>query len=552
MKLRRMLFWVGCCLFSGGLTLLAQPTPEFFVEGVVVDEAGYRVAGALVRAQATAYAAHADIQGQFRLILPDGSRYALTAWANGYFNAPPVEVTAGQTDVRLVLQAHDDADHPGYVWVSAFSTAGDPLNCENCHSAAPDEATYPLPFDEWRRDAHATSTLNERFLSMYTGTDVEGRTSPITEFVFDRDYGRIPLAPDRDQPYYGPGYLLDFPNSTGNCAACHAPLAAVNAPYEANPLTAEGVLSEGVSCDFCHKVWAVTLDPATDLPYANMPGVLSYRLLRPAEGHQFFAGPFDDVAPGEDTYSPLQQDSAFCAGCHYGVFWDTVIYNSYGEWLESAYSDPQTGQTCQDCHMPPGQSDYFARTEVGGLQRDPQTIYSHSMPGALDQTLLQNTAEVTLHSTQQGALLTVTVRVRNTGAGHHMPTDSPLRHMLLFVDAAADGRPLRLIEGSHLPDWAGADAGRAGRYYARLLEQAWTGEFPTGAYWMPVRVREDTRLPALASDESTYVFRVPPGSATVTVDVQLVLRRAFAALMAEKGWDMPDIIMETVSETVTP
>ena len=30
------------------------------------------------------------------------------------------------------------------------------------------------------------------------------------------------------------------------------------------------------------------------------------------------------------------------------------IDNSYGEWLDSPYSDPKTGQTCQDCHMPNG------------------------------------------------------------------------------------------------------------------------------------------------------------------------------------------------------
>ena len=43
-----------------------------------------------------------------------------------------------------------------------------------------------------------------------------------------------------------------------------------------------------------------------------------------------------------------------CAPCHFGQFWGTQIYNSFGEWLDSSYSDPETGRTCQDCHMKKG------------------------------------------------------------------------------------------------------------------------------------------------------------------------------------------------------
>ena len=165
---------------------------------------------------------------------------------------------------------------------------------------------------------------------MYSGTDVHGNQSPPTRYGFNRDYGSFPLRPDLNQPYYGPGYKLDFSETDGNCAACHTPAASVNAPYGVNPTTVTGVAAEGVPCDFCHKVWDVRLAPATGLPYANMPGVLSFEFRRPPEGHQFFAGPYDDVAPGEDTYSALQTESRFCAPCHFGVFWETVVYNSFG------------------------------------------------------------------------------------------------------------------------------------------------------------------------------------------------------------------------------
>jgi hypothetical protein len=81
------------------------------------------------------------------------------------------------------------------------------------------------------------------------------------------------------------------------------------------------------------------------------------RLFRPTEGDDLFFGTFDDVTRPADSYLPLLEESAFCAPCHYGVFDGVagdmtvadgvVIYNSYGEWLDSPYSDPETGRTCQ-------------------------------------------------------------------------------------------------------------------------------------------------------------------------------------------------------------
>ena len=113
------------------------------------------------------------------------------------------------------------------------------------------------------------------------------------------------------------------------------------------------------------------VDPATGLPYENAPGVLSLEMMRPSSGCQFFAGPLPDVAPGEDTYSSLEKESLYCASCHTAKFWGTQIYDSYGEWLASPYSDPVTGQTCQDCHMPSTGATLFARAEVGGQYARP-------------------------------------------------------------------------------------------------------------------------------------------------------------------------------------
>jgi hypothetical protein len=121
--------------------------------------------------------------------------------------------------------------------------------------------------------------------------------------------------------------------------------------------------------------------------------------------------------------------------------------------------------------------------------------------------------------------------------------------MLLIVRAVhANGEPLPLLEGALLPEWTGDYAGQAGQYYAKILEDEWTGEIPTGAYWRDIRLVEDTRVAAFATDTSRYTFAAPL-EGTITVEARLVFRRAFQKLMEQKGWDDPDILME--EETIT-
>ncbi len=544
-------FGIGLILMSVGLLITPSriTSQEIMISGHVVDENGVAVADAIVRIQTTDISTTTNAAGAFTLMVPDVGPHQLTAWAVGYFCVGPVEAQAGDVDVKLELVAHTADDNRDYQWLSAYlpdDYVEDMAvsNCESCHSNG-----QTLPFDEWVQDAHSQSAQNQRFLSMYTGTDLQGNQSPLTSYGYSRDYGRFPLAPDTAQPYYGPGYQLDFPDTTGNCAACHVPVAAINAPYATNPALATGVELEGVACDFCHKVWNVVLND-DGIPYANRPGVMSFEFRRPPEGHQFFAGPYDDVAPGEDTYSALQQESAFCAPCHFGIFWDTPIYNSFGEWLDSPYSDPVTGKTCQDCHMPTLEMTHFAKTENGGRERNTDTIFTHLMPGAADENLLQNTAELDVQAERINDEIQVTVSVTNTQAGHHIPTDSPLRQIFLIVEVYDEsGSLLEHSNGSQLPDWAGDLAGLPGTYYAKILQQLWTEITPSGSYWTHTRIAEDTRLPAFATDTSTYTFTAPTDEA-ITVEVRLIFRRAFYELMQQKQWDVPVIEMEYIMITV--
>lgn len=554
--MKRSLKWAFLAL---ALAFSPCTPPQNTISGVVMDHDGRPLPGAVVRVKATGFTATTDPQGAFSLTgLPPGQTVFVTAWQSGYYINGVEGVFPGDGDVKISLHPHLQSDNPDYTWLPSTYHAGEGENqgCAECHSSQGSELNFPLPVDEWLQDAHAASAVNPRFISMYLGQDVHGSQSPETSFTVSRDYGRFPLRPDPTQPYFGPGYKLDFPETAGNCAACHTPLAAVNDPYGVDPSGLSGVEAEGISCDFCHKVWDVQLDPQTGLPYANMPGVMSMQFCRPPEGHQFFAGPLDDVAPGEDTFSPIQRESAFCAPCHFGVFWDATIYNSFGEWLASPYSDPQTGKTCQDCHMPPSGAEYFALPEQGGVQREPHTIFSHRMPGAADEELLQNAVSLQVSARRDGETIIVDVTLTNDQTGHHVPTDSPLRQMILLVQAQEpDGEPLELLDGPLVPDWGGVGdaaegyyAGLPGKGYAKILMEMWTEVTPTAAYWNPTQVVSDNRLGAYETDKSAYVFAAP-AKGEISIGVTLLFRRAFIELMDQKGWDTPDIVMERVMLT---
>ena len=258
---------------------------------------------------------------------------------------------------------------------------------------------------------------------------------------------------------------------------------------------------------------------------------------------------------GEDTYSPLQQQSEFCAPCHFGTFWDTTVYNSFGEWLESPYSNPKTGQTCQDCHMPTGLTDHFALLNMGGNIRDPETIFSHLMLGITNEQFMRNAVTVNVDANRGDGRVSVEVEISNDNTGHHIPTDSPLRNLILLVRVTdGNGKVLAQLEGPTVPSWGGEGdpllgyfAGLPGTGYAKILMELWTEVSPTGAYWNQTRVLSDNRIPAMESANSNYVFEDRTGG-IVTVEVRLIFRRAFISLIDQKGWQLSDL--EITSQTL--
>ncbi|RLD68076.1 MAG: hypothetical protein DRI98_12155 [Bacteroidetes bacterium] len=541
-----------------------------FVKGTVNDPNGKAVANAIVRVRTDSLHVLSDSVGNFMLdIIKPSNATTVTAWKEGYYISG-----AGwgrNTEfLEIVLHKHQSGDNEEYQWLEAkkqdrkflentstalglhmanntpFRSVFQSLNktletgCIDCHGKG--------MYTEWVTGAHALGNRNLRFMSMYNGTDILGNKSAGTRYQYSRDYGSAPLPARQDGTYFGPGYKLDFPYSAGNCGACHLPAAAINRPYDTDPNDISGINSQGSHCDFCHKISDIILDPFTQIPFSNMPGVLSYTFVRPYDKKQVFFGPYDDVDVGEDICLPLIKESKYCAGCHDAVFWGVPIYKSYSEWYHSSYREDAID--CQDCHMAPdGFTSNFARRR-GGLDRDPGSIASHRFEGAMDQNLLRNSVSMTVTPCMTDSGLSLAVAVDNNKTGHHVPTDSPLRNVILIVkvEDSASGE-LRLLDGPEIPEWGGLGdpekgyyAGLPGKIYAKVLEELWTGLFPSGAYWTPTRIRSDNRIAANTSDQSFYLFDPPPGD-TIIIQVRLLYRRAPKILMDQKKWNTPDILM---------
>jgi len=497
-------------LLSTVLALYAAAgSPATSVSGRVVRLDGQPAGGAWVRAQTTDNLTYADEDGYFTLDgLDEGITVTLTGWHPDH-KVGWVQVVPPADPVTITVRPYDTRDNVAYAWNTSFADPANPtLGCGHCMVPA---------IDEWQITAHAVSGTNPRFFSLYNGTDISG-TAVIS-----------------------PGYKLDFPGTAGNCATCHAPGAAYDAPFTTDMNELEGVDREGVFCEFCHKVGAVYLNPATGRPYDNAPGVLSMRLYRPYPDDQIFFGSLDDVTR-RVSYLPLEKQSEFCAPCHQFSFWGTPIYQSFREWQESPY--PAQGIQCQTCHDPPGDDPYFVLPEKGGLARNPARLASHQDLGLKDSAFMTGTVAVTLTSQTIGHTVAASVTLTNVGAGHHAPTDHPGRHMILIVTATdRQGQVLPQVGGPTVPAWGGPQAGLAGKVFAKVLRDAVTGEYPVVSYWKQAFIIEDNRLPAFGSDSSTYVFAGPATGGQVTVTAELYFRRTFQAEMDARGWDMPDLTM---------
>jgi hypothetical protein len=528
-----------------------------------VKDGNEPVAGVTVTFQGTYISAVSDSAGAFTLRgVPAGNGARISAWKEGYYCGLLTELVVPAKDVVVSLRRHQLTDYEHYEWVSPEEGQG---SCVQCHPALTEMAM---------QDAHLKAAVNPRFLSTYYGQDTLGNQSPNTTYkTITTQWGTfdVPQPYDRTQPYFGPGWRIDFPDSTGNCTSCHIPGAATKG--DVDPRSVTGADKYGVHCDFCHKVGYVHLEQNTGLPPVTQPGVQNIDLFRPnifsdlwsqlfmgslADGNALDGGvPSPDGGINVITFEAkrtLYSESRYCAPCHYGGFWGQPVYTSYAEWAESPYADKQSAsyKTCQDCHMPsPTLYKGKVLTNIapgkGGIERNPSQLHSHNM--TVTPELLRNSLTMDASASWIGSEIKVDVTLTNDKTGHHVPTDSPWRHMILLVEARdSNGNMLTLKSGSTLPSWCGIGEAKDGYYaympgkaFAKVLREMWTDVVPAVSYWRHTTLESDNRLAAFATDKSSYTFQ--SSGSPVAITVTLIYRRAFIEMMQKKKWDSPDIVM---------
>jgi hypothetical protein len=372
-------------------------------------------------------------------------------------------------------------------------------------------------YREWSQSGHARSALNRRFLNLYDGSDWQGRSQR------------------------GWNLLAEHPDGAGVCTSCHAPTVPFNDRAYYDLREVRGVDSQGVHCDYCHKVAGAT---AGTIGLTH--GRFGLQLLRPASGkhesgasapsRQLFFGPLDDVDRGEDAFSAFYRSSRYCASCHEGVVFGVHVYSTYSEWLDSPARTE--GKQCQTCHMSPTGKLTNIAPGRGGIERAPTTLGSHLMFEGSQAEMLRRclTLSAQVHRSDQG--VRVEVDVRADGVGHRVPTGFVDRHLVLVVEGLGEGKAIPLREGPALPASAGKEfAGLAGRLFAKQL-QDFAGRSPA-PFWRARTDTKDTRLFPGRSERSTFVF----GADTTQVRARLLYRRFWPEVVEQKGWPDQAIVI---------
>ena len=458
--------------------------------------------------------------GSFVLEVGTGTDLVVVGAKKTYFNHS-VTVDAGATGADILLTPVPQDNDPNYVFRS-------PSNCSLCHSNQ---------FAEWVTTPMAMAGSNTWVHDLYSGTGTPGGMGG---FVYLRDS------------------VLADTNPASECASCHQPqhwLRNLYGPMVGPNDPPSSAAAHGVGCDVCHKIADV------DVSKINFPGLYpgAVTVTRPAAPG--FAQVQYGILPDVDyritslmraSYQP-QLEAEVCGACHQDkndlnddhTFAGVISEPTYIEWRDSVYSDRNSAlyASCADCHMPV--SDLTQLCDVIELERPLGSIRSHRILGTTPE-YLDNAVELDLQTQVVGDELHVDVAITNAHTGHHVPTGVTVRNMILLVQAWKQGddpfiAPLAQSMGGTIHALGGVGdptlgyyAGLPGVLFTKLIEDA-DGNAPT-FFTDATGIIFDNRIPALATDSSSYRFALPLDGGTVHIRAKVLYRRAFRALVDAKQW----------------
>lgn len=264
-------------------------------------------------------------------------------------------------------------------WADLAHSAPSSIKTEDFTSSRVCRKCHRAIFEDWQKSMHAYSWENEIFKAMYSNayTQTQGQAGQL-------------------------------------CLKCHAPTTNLNSDYGFE----KTVTREGVTCDFCHTIKAVEAN-GDSAKIHNDLGIIK-------------KGPLSGVSsPAHEVeYSNLHKESLLCSSCHEFTNKNGVkVRSTYSEWLESPYS--KEGKQCQNCHMPLVDGMVVAQRIRNG---DKDKINDHTLNRTAD--VLKSAIGLEIKDVvREENNLKVSVNVSNIGAGHMVPTGSPLKKLVLKVEA---------------------------------------------------------------------------------------------------------------------
>ncbi len=502
-----------------GLLTLAVPALAQ-VSGFVRDLTLAPIADARVSVQTGAATTVSAADGSFALPGATGTDLTIVAAKKGFFATSAI-VTA-PTAVLLAMRPVPQDDDPTYTLVA-------PEDCGSCH---------PTQHSEWLGSPMALAGGNTWVHDIYSG---KGTPDGMGGFVYLRDSA------------------FAAHNPASECASCHQPEAWIANPFSAliDQPSPPPAASHGIACDVCHKI--ADIDESRFNFPGIYPGVVTFTRPQGPTFEQVQYGVLRDVSFSSpslmrSSYQP-QLVAEVCAACHQdkndpdedGDFEEpngVVSEPTYQEWDDSAFADPASPHyaTCVDCHMPPAGVTEACNVQVPPVIRDPATIRSHRIEGTTP-AYLENAVELAVAPQLAGDSLSVDVTITNSLTGHHVPTGVTVRNMILLVEAWREGdgavlastgtQTVHALGGIGDPT-QGYYAGLPGKFFAKVNHDA-SGNGPT-FFTDATGIQFDNRIPALATDISTYTFAVPSGGGTLRVRARLIYRRAFRFLVDAKQW----------------
>lgn len=294
------------------------------------------------------------------------------------------------------------------------------------------------------------------------------------------------------------------------CLGCHTPLGVHLGDFSLK----QKVSWEGVTCDYCHSMRSVSVEGT------NPRATLQYSLTK--------SGPLKEAFPvgHEAVFSEVHTTSQVCAPCHeYRNALGLQVMGTYSEWQHSKYA--QENVQCQSCHMGRVEGDVVDPR----VRRSGAGVNLHEMPGGHSLEQLNKAVRMSLSAKRAGDRMEISVVLQNVGAGHHVPTGSPMRQLILQLDADA-------YRGDDLHET---------RVYRQVIADA-DGKVVDHehlAFLRGAKVVSDTRL--APGEERTENFSLPL-AAGVAVQVKATLSYYYSPMARSESEER--IVFRTISRLV--